>query len=590
MRREFTPADAEKKRGRRRALARLTRYFLQYKWMVAAAFVLTVTSNLLALLGPWLSGEAIDAIGLGTGVDFPAVFFYCALMAAFYALSSALSYGLSVLMIYLSQRIVRSMRQDLFDKILAMPVGSMDRIQAGDLINRISYDIDTVNASLSNDILQAAAGVISIVGAFAGMLLISPLLLAIFLLTVPFSVLVADKRSKKMRPLFRRRAAELAKLNGFSEEMLSGLKTIKAYSVEAPIEEKFAAANREAADAYYEADCYGSMLGPAVSLVGNVGTSLIGAAGTLMFVFWGMSLGSINAFLQYSRKFSGPVNECANIIGEIQSALAAAERVFRLLDAPSEPADAPDAVTPVSVRGDVEFSHVRFGYSDDVTVISDLSFTAKAGQTVALVGPTGAGKTTLVNLLMRFYDPQGGCIKLDGRDIRSYTRAGLRACFSMVLQDTWLFEGTIFENIAYGREGASEEDVRRAACEANIAEFIESLPLGYDTPVTDGGVNLSKGQKQLMTIARAMLSEAPMLIMDEATSNVDTRTELLIHDAMAKLMQNKTCFVIAHRLSTIVGADLILVVKEGDIVEYGRHEELLQKRGFYAEIYGAQFE
>ena len=590
MRREFTPADAEKKRGRRRALARLTRYFLQYKWMVAAAFVLTVTSNLLALLGPWLSGEAIDAIGLGTGVDFPAVFFYCALMAAFYALSSALSYGLSVLMIYLSQRIVRSMRQDLFDKILAMPVGSMDRIQAGDLINRISYDIDTVTASLSNDILQAAAGVISIVGAFAGMLLISPLLLAIFLLTVPFSVLVAYKRSKKMRPLFRRRAAELAKLNGFSEEMLSGLKTIKAYSVEAPIEEKFAAANREAADAYYEADCYGSMLGPAVSLVGNVGTSLIGAAGTLMFVFWGMSLGSINAFLQYSRKFSGPVNECANIIGEIQSALAAAERVFRLLDAPSEPADAPDAVTPVSVRGDVEFSHVRFGYSDDVTVISDLSFTAKAGQTVALVGPTGAGKTTLVNLLMRFYDPQGGCIKLDGRDIRSYTRAGLRACFSMVLQDTWLFEGTIFENIAYGREGASEEDVRRAACEANIAEFIESLPLGYDTPVTDGGVNLSKGQKQLMTIARAMLSEAPMLIMDEATSNVDTRTELLIHDAMAKLMQNKTCFVIAHRLSTIVGADLILVVKEGDIVEYGRHEELLQKRGFYAEIYGAQFE
>ena len=590
MSKEYTPAAAEKKRGRRRALARLTRYFLQYKWMVAAAFVLTVTSNLLALLGPWLSGEAIDAIGLGTGVDFPAVFFYCTLMAAFYALSSALSYGLSVLMIYLSQRIVRTMRQDVFDKILAMPVGSMDRVQAGDLINRISYDIDTVNASLSYDILQAAAGVISIVGAFVGMVLISPLLLGIFLLTVPLSVLIAYKRSKKMRPLFRRRAAELAALNGFSEEMLSGLKTIKAYGVEAPIEEKFAAANREAADAYFDADYYGSMLGPAVSLVGNLGTSLIGAAGTLMYVFWGMSLGSINAFLQYSRKFSGPVNECANIIGEIQSALAAAERVFRLLDAPSEPADEPGAVTPVSVRGDVEFSHVRFGYSDDVTVISDLSFTAKAGQTVALVGPTGAGKTTLVNLLMRFYDPQEGCIRLDGRDIRSYTRAGLRACFSMVLQDTWLFEGTIFENIAYGREGASAEDVRRAAREANIAEFIENLPLGYDTPVTDGGVNFSKGQKQLMTIARAMLSEAPMLIMDEATSNVDTRTELLIHDAMAKLMQNKTCFVIAHRLSTVVGADLILVVKDGDIVEYGRHEELLQKNGFYAGIYAAQFE
>ena len=583
-------AEGKSPRGKKQALRRLTRYFLQYKGMVIAAFILTVAGNLLALLGPWLSGEAIDAIGLQTGVDFPAVFLCCALMAAFYALSSALSYALSVLMIHLSQRIVRAMRQDVFDKILSLPIGSLDRMQAGDLINRISYDIDTVNASLSNDILQAAAGIISIAGAFVGMLLISPALLGVFLLTVPLSVLVAYKRSKKMRPLFRRRAAELAKLNGFSEEMLSGLKTIKAYGVEAPIEGKFADANRAAADAYYEADCYGSMLGPAVSLIGNLGTSLIGAAGTLMFVFGRMSLGNINAFLQYARKFSGPINECANIVGEIQSALAAAERVFRLLDAPSEPADLPDAAVPEKVRGDVEFSHVRFGYSEDVTVISDLSFSAKAGQTVALVGPTGAGKTTLVNLLMRFYDPQGGCIRLDGKDIRTYTRAGLRACFSMVLQDTWLFDGTIFENIAYGREGADEEDVRRAAREANIASFIESLPLGYQTPVTDGGVNFSKGQKQLMTIARAMLSDAPMLIMDEATSNVDTRTELLIHDAMAKLMRGRTCFVIAHRLSTIVGADLILVVRNGDIVEFGRHEELLQKKGFYAGMYGAQFE
>ncbi len=583
-------SDRVKKKSRKAVFFRLAKYFAKCKALVFVAFFLMITSNLLALIGPYLSGEAINAIVADTGVDFPAVYFYCAMMGIFYAVSSALSYALSVLMIHLSQRIVRKMRQEAFDKILSLPIGSLDRMQAGDLINRISYDIDTVNASLSNDILQAATGIISIVGAFVGMLVLSPLLLGVFLLTVPFSVILTLQRSKKMRPLFRKRSAKLAELNGFSEEMLSGLKTIKAYGREQQISEKFFAANTAAVDAYYNADYYGSMLGPAVNFVGNLGTSLIGAVGTLMYVFMGTKLGDINAFLQYSRKFSGPVNEYANIIGEIQSALAAAERVFLLLDTPSEVPDAVDAEEAINIRGDVEFSHVKFSYLKDVPVISDLSFKAKAGQTVAIVGPTGAGKTTLVNLLMRFYDPQAGNIYLDGKDIRTYTRASLRACFSMVLQDTWLFEGTVFENIAYGREDASKEEVSRAARDANLKEFIESLPRGYDTPITDGGVNFSKGQKQLLTIARAMMSRAPMLIMDEATSNVDTRTELLIHDAMTKLMRNKTCFVIAHRLSTIVGADLILVVKDGDIVEYGKHAELLRKKGFYAEIYAAQFE
>lgn len=583
-------SDRVKKKSRKAVFFRLAKYFAKCKALVAVAFFLMITSNLLALIGPYLSGEAINAIVADTGVDFPAVYFCCAMMGIFYAVSSALSYALSVLMIHLSQRIVRKMRQEAFDKILSLPIGSLDRMQAGDLINRISYDIDTVNASLSNDILQAATGIISIVGAFVGMLVLSPLLLGVFLLTVPFSVTLTLQRSKKMRPLFRKRSAKLAELNGFSEEMLSGLKTIKAYGREQQISEKFFAANAAAVDAYYNADYYGSMLGPAVNFVGNLGTSLIGAVGTLMYVFMGTKLGDINAFLQYSRKFSGPVNEYANIIGEIQSALAAAERVFLLLDTPSEAPDAIDAEEAIKIRGDVEFSHVKFSYLKDVPVISDLSFKAKAGQTVAIVGPTGAGKTTLVNLLMRFYDPQAGNIYLDGKDIRTYTRASLRACFSMVLQDTWLFEGTVFENIAYGREDASKEEVSRAARDANLKEFIEGLPRGYDTPITDGGVNFSKGQKQLLTIARAMMSRAPMLIMDEATSNVDTRTELLIHDAMTKLMRNKTCFVIAHRLSTIVGADLILVVKDGDIVEYGKHAELLRKKGFYAEIYAAQFE
>ena len=572
------------------AFARLLRYFLLYKWRVLAAFVLMLASNLFALLGPWLSGAAIDAVDLEAGVDFAAVGFYCLWMAIFYVASSALSYLLTVLMVRLSQTIVRTMRQDVFDKILSLPVGELDRVAAGDLINRISYDINTVNASLSNDILQVATGVITVIGAFIGMVLTSLPLLGVFVITIPISVFITVKRSRTVRPLFRRRSAKLAELNGFSEEMLSGLNTIRAYGREGEICAKFDEKNTEAADAYYAADYYGSLIGPSVNFVNNLGTVLISTAGSFFYLFGMISVGNISSFLLYARRFSGPINEFSNIMGEIQSALAAAERVFRLLDAPPEAPDSPDAEELTDVRGDVCFENVHFSYDGERTVLSDLSFEAKAGQTIAIVGPTGAGKTTLVNLLMRFYDPQGGRILLDGKDVRSYTRRSLRAAFTMVLQDTWLFEGTIFENIAYGKEGATRAEVERAAREANIADLIEGLPQKYDTMVTDGGVNLSKGQKQLMTIARAMLSPAKLLILDEATSNVDTRTELLIRGAMARLMEGKTSFVIAHRLTTVRNADLILVVNGGDIVESGRHEELLRRGGFYSEIYNAQFE
>lgn len=576
--------------NKKAAMVRLLRYFLSYKWRVLAAFLLMVGSNLFALLGPWLSGAAIDAIDLETGVDFAAVGFYCLWMAIFYVASSALSYLLTVLMVRLSQTIVRAMRQDVFDKILSLPVGELDRVAAGDLINRISYDINTVNASLSNDILQAATGVITVIGAFIGMVLTSLPLLGVFVITIPISVFITVKRSRTVRPLFRRRSAKLAELNGFSEEMLSGLNTIRAYGREEEICAKFDEKNTEAADAYYAADYYGSLIGPSVNFVNNLGTVLISTAGSFFYLFGMISVGNISSFLLYARRFSGPINEFSNIMGEIQSALAAAERVFRLLDAPPEAPDSPDAVGLTDVRGDVCFENVHFSYDGERTILSDLSFEAKAGQTIAIVGPTGAGKTTLVNLLMRFYDPQGGRILLDGKDVRSYTRKSLRAAFTMVLQDTWLFEGTIFENIAYGKEGATRGEVERAAREANIADLIEGLPQKYDTMVTDGGVNLSKGQKQLMTIARAMLSPAKLLILDEATSNVDTRTELLIRGAMARLMEGKTSFVIAHRLTTVRNADLILVVNGGDIVESGRHEELLRRGGFYSEIYNAQFE
>ena len=575
--------------GRKAVFFRLIRYYFRYKWSVAAAFVLMLGSNLFALLGPWLSGEAVDAIAAEGGVDFAAVGTFCLYMALFYVASALFSYLLTAVMTLLSQRIIRSMRQDVFDKVLVLPLSLLDRMQPGDLINRISYDIDTVNASLSNDLLQAATSAVTVAGALIGMILVSPILLGAFALTIPVSVVVSLTRSRKMRPLFRRRSAALAQLNGYAEELVSGLPTIRAYSREEKMIEKFRERNRRTVDAYYEADYTGSLIGPAVNFVNNLGTVIISTAGAFLYLFGLISLGNISSFLLYARRFSGPVNEYANILGEIQSALAAAERVFRLIDAPDEAPDPENAAVADDVRGELRFEHVRFAYDEGGDVIHDLSFTAHPGETIAIVGPTGAGKTTLVNLMMRFYDPQGGRITLDGRDIQTYTRKGLRAAFTMVLQDTWLFEGTVYENIAYGNEHATRADVERAARAAHLADFIGSLPEGYDTRLQGGGA-LSKGQKQLMTIARAMLSPARMLILDEATSNVDTRTELFIHDAMETLRRGRTCFIIAHRLTTIQNADLILVVQGGDIVERGTHEELLARGGAYSAIYAAQFE
>lgn len=585
-----SPLNKEKPKNRRKVLLRMAKYFFRYKFTIFIVVLLMLSSNLLALLGPLLSGMAINAVDLPGGVDFQAVFKYCFLMAIFYLVSSVLSYVLSVMMIRLSQKIIRKMRQDVFEKLMTLPVGYFDRLQAGDIINRISYDIDTLNASLSNDILQAATGIITVVGAFIGMLLISPILLAVFAITIPISIWITLKRSKSVRPLFRKRSASLASLNGFSEEMLSGLRTIKAYGREQQISGKFNEKNTYAVDAFYDADYHASLIGPSVNFVNNLGMVLISTVGSILYLFGRILIGDITSFLLYSRRFSGPINEFANIMGEIQSALAAAERVFGVLDEAPEKEDAVDAEELVSPEGIVEFRNVKFGYNPEFPVIHDLSFIANKGQTVAIVGPTGAGKTTLVNLMMRFYDPQSGVISIDGTDIQSFTRKSLRAAFSMVLQDTWLFEGTVFENIAYGKDNATLDEVKAAAKAAHVADFIEKLPDGYDTLITDGGVNLSKGQKQLMTIARAMLSSAHLLILDEATSNVDTRTEILIRDAMLALMRGKTCFVIAHRLSTVRNADLILVVKNGDIVESGKHNELLAKKGFYSEIYRAQFE
>ena len=588
----FNPRTApQKPKDKKRVLLRLWGYIARYKWMVAAALLLTVGGNLLALIGPALCGKAIDAIGTTAGqVDFPKVFTYCGLMAAFYVISSLFSYILSVLMIHLSQRIVRQMRRDVFDRLTELPVGFFDRQQTGDIISRISYDVDTVNASLSNDLLQIATSVITVGGSLIMMLTISPLLALVFAVTVPASILFTRYMTKKVRPLFHKRSVELGELNGFVEEVISGHKTTKAYHREEGMIGRFDEKNTESVDAYYNADYYGSMTGPSVNFINNLSLALISMFGALLYLFGGITLGNLSSFVLYSRKFSGPINEIANIFSELQSAMAAAERIFRLIDEEPEPADAPGAEELTEAEGRVDFSHVRFGYLPEKTIIHDLSLHADPGSLIAIVGPTGAGKTTLINLLMRFYDPDSGAITLDGRDIKAVTRKSLRLSFAMVLQDTWLFQGTVFDNIAYGKADAGMDEVVAAAKAAKIHSYISHLPEGYDTVLDENGLNISQGQKQLLTIARAMLLDANLLILDEATSNVDTRTELQIQAAMRSLMEHKTCFVIAHRLSTIQNADLILVVRDGEIVEQGRHEELLQREGVYAGMYRSQFE
>ena len=582
--------NQHKPRDRKKVILRLGKYLLQHKWMVLAAVSLTITGNLLALLGPMLSGYAIDAIGVGPGqTNFDLVLFYCGLMLVFYVLSSGLSYLLSVLMVKISQKIVYQMRKDLVDKLLELPVRFFDSHQTGDIISRLSYDIDTVNSSLSNDLLQIAASAITVIGSFIMMLRISPPLILVFVVTVPISVLFIIYRTKKVRPLFRKRSAKLGELNGFVEEIISGQKTTKAYHQEQTMVGRFDQRNNEAVEAYYMADYYGSTVGPSVSFINNLSLTLISIFGSLLYLVGSVSLGNLSSFVLYSRKFSGPVNEMANIISELQSAAAAAERVFRMIDEPAEAADLPQAKPLEEVKGDVQMKDIQFGYEPDKVIIHDLNLHAKPGSLVAIVGPTGAGKTTIINLLMRFYDPQKGQILMEGCDSHDITRKSLRAAYTMVLQDTWLFYGSIYDNIAFSRPDATPEEVIEAAKAAKIHNYIMSLPDGYDTIANGDGLNISQGHKQMLTIARAMLSDAKMLILDEAPSNVDTRTEMQIQSAMRNLMKDKTCFVIAHRLSTVQNADTILVVQHGDIIEQGNHEQLMKKGGVYAGLYSSQF-
>ncbi|MEE0970142.1 MAG: ABC transporter ATP-binding protein, partial [Clostridia bacterium] len=550
----------DKKRENRRKkklLVRMFSYVLRYKWLSLAALCLMLLSNILVLWGPTLSGKAINAIGDSPNeVDIEKVLYFCLLMIGAYVASAALSYINSVIIVNLSQKITYAMRKEIFEHLTELPVSYFDKTATGDIISHISYDVDTVNTSLSTDLLQLGAGIVTVIGSLIMMLTISPIMLSVFLFTIPVSVLFTVYKSKRIQPYFKARSGKIGELNGYAEEMLSGQKTIRAYSREDVIISRFDKKNEITTKAYYDAEYHGCVIGPSMNFINNVSLSLISMLGGMLYLYsisavnpiayLVIDLGKVASFIQYSRKFAGPINEFANIMSEIQSAMAAAERVFRIIDTESEPADICGAVTLENVKGDVRLERVKFGYDEGKEIIHDLSFHAKPGALIAIVGPTGAGKTTIINLLMRFYDTCGGKIFVEGREIGSVTRESLRAAYTMVLQDTWLFHGSIFENIAYGKEGATLDEVKTAARAAKIDKYIENLPDGYDTILSDDGVNISKGQKQLLTIARAMLADAPMLILDEATSNVDSRTEHQIQEAMYTLMRGRTCFVIAH--------------------------------------------
>ena len=581
----------QKPKDTKGTFVRLMSYIGTYKWVLCGLSCLCFCGNILGLLGPNYAGKAINEAAAGTGkVNFNMVYYYAKRMLLCYVSSSLISIATSMIMMHVSKWIARKMRKDVFEKLLLMPVGFFDQNQAGDIISRVSYDIEVISSCLSADIIQILNSVITVVGSLFMMIYISPSLAVVMVFTVPAAIIYTTKVRKITRPKFSKRSKNYGIMNGFVEEMFSGQKTIMAYAYENRVQENFDKVNQDAADAYYEADYHGMTMGPTVGFINNLGLSLIAVCGSVLYMLEKISLGQISSFILYSRKFSGPINEIAHIINEIYSALSAAERVFSLLDEEEEIKDVENAIVLDHVEGNIKLEDVNFGYEKNKTIIHKLNLDAQAGKLVAIVGPTGAGKTTIINLLMRFYDVDKGKILVDNKEIRNCTRESLRNAYAMVLQETWVFRGTIFENIAYGKENATMEEVVAAAKAAHIHPFIERLPEGYQTVISEDGGNISKGQKQLLTIARAMLYDAKMLILDEATSNVDTSTERHIQKAMRELMKDKTCFVIAHRLSTIQHADHILVLNQGDVVEQGTHESLMEKKGFYYKLYAAQFE
>ncbi|MFN8506585.1 MAG: ABC transporter ATP-binding protein [Dehalococcoidia bacterium] len=586
-----TPMEKAKDFGgtTRRLLRRLGRE----RWAAGAAILMTVISVCLSVLLPKILGNAtdviVDAVFSRSAVDFDRLERILGLAALLLAGAWLFQYGTSFVLAGVVQRTTYRLRADVEDKLNTLPLSYVDRAQRGDLLSRVTNDIDNIAQTLQQTLAQMLNQVLTLIGTLLLMLWISWQLSLVALVSIPVTTLMIRFIASKSRKRFIAQWRYTGSLNGQVEETFTGHAIVKAFGRQREVEEVFRATNQQLYEASFRAQFVSGVIQPTTMFIGNLNFVAIAVLGGVRVANGGMTIGSIQAFIQYSRNFSMPLTMIASMVNLFQSGIASLERVFELLDAEEQSADIATEAAVTEARGRVEFSHVSFSYRPETPLITDLSLVAEPGQTVAIVGPTGAGKTTLVNLIMRFYELDGGTITIDGRDIARMPRHELRSQIGMVLQDTWLFDGTISENIAYGRPDATEQEIVEAARATYVDRFVHSLPDGYKTLISDDGSSVSAGERQLITIARAFLADRPILILDEATSSVDTRTEVLIQHAMAALRSQRTSFVIAHRLSTIRDADIILVVDGGQIVESGNHAELLARGGAYANLYNAQF-
>lgn len=564
-----------------------------WRVLLIVSMVLTVISVVLSLFGPLILGqittEAVRSFTMTGEIDWGVITSLVTILIILYVVSAVLGYVQGVMLAIATEKYGRKLRDEIISKIARLPISYFDKNQFGDTLSRMSNDIDAITESLARVLSEILSDVVTIIGIMAMMLMISVPLALVALLVVPLSLVAVSGLAKRAQKLYRANRTTLGELNNIIEEDYAGQSIIKANSHEGISIDKFKRTNRRLYDTGWKAQFFSFLAYPIIHVLTNLSYAVICVLGGDMVIKGKLAIGSIQAFIQYVSQFNQPIQGVSQIAPNIQSTMAAAERVFSFLDEPEETPDASPAQVIESVKGEVEFHQVNFGYESGREIIKDFSAKIEPGMQVAIVGPTGAGKTTIINLLMRFYDPVNGYISIDGVPTREMKRADVRRLFGMVLQDTWLFSGTIEENLRYGNLKATHEDIVKATKMSSIHHFIESLPHGYKTEISEDSDNISAGEKQLLTIARAMVANPPMMILDEATSNVDTRTEQLIQEAFVKLTQGRTSFIIAHRLSTIRNADMILVMKDGQIVERGKHEELLSVGGFYAELYNSQF-
>ena len=587
----------EKAKNFKGTMLALWKYVKDFKWHITAVFIFAVGSTVFTIISPKILGKATDKVveGLmsGMGIDFDALLDIIIFLCAIYAASSLLSFLQGYVMSGVSQRITYRLRKEISEKMDRMPLKYFDTKTHGEILSRVTNDVETVNQSLNQSMTQIITSVTTVIGILVMMVSINIWMSLMAVIVIPMSALFIKAVVKKTQGYFQDQQRYLGDANGHVEEMYTGHQVVKAFNGEEAAIETFDEINEHLCESAWKSQFLSGLMHPISNLFGNIAYVLVCILGGIFAIGGRVSIGDIQAFIQYIRNFNQPIAQLANVANMLQSTAAAAERVFEFIneDEETEKTDLALLKTPDinQHRGNVTFDHVSFGYDPENIIIKDFSAEIKQGQRVAIVGPTGAGKTTIVKLLMRFYELNSGHIYIDGTDITDYSREDLRKMFGMVLQDTWLYSGSIMDNIRYGRMDASDKEVRAAAKAANIDHFIRSQPKGYDTPVNEDAENISQGEKQLLTIARAILSDAPVMILDEATSSVDTRTEMLIQKAMGNLMQGRTSFIIAHRLSTIKDADMILVMNHGDIIEQGTHSELLAAGGFYADLYNSQY-